>query len=70
MEDKKTRANRIGITVLILLVTLTIGEFLLGAFTEGLWTALLIIALIKAFFVVRDYMHISRLFASEEEVSE
>ena len=70
MEDKKTRANRIGITVLILLVMLTIGEFLLGAFTEGLWTALLIIALIKAFFVVRDYMHISRLFASEEEVSE
>ena len=70
MEDKKTRANRIGITVLILLVTLTIGEFLLGAYTEGLWTALLIIALIKAFFVVRDYMHISRLFVSEEEVSE
>lgn len=70
MEAKKTRANRIGITVLILLVMLTIGEFLIGAFTEGLLTALLIIALIKAFFVVRDYMHISRLFVSEQEVEE
>jgi len=70
MEAKKTSANRIGITVLILLVMLTIGEFLIGAFTEGLWTALLIIALIKAFFVVRDYMHISRLFISEQEVEE
>ena len=70
MEEKKSQAFRVGVVVLILLISLTIGEFLIGAFTEGLWTALLAFALIKAFFVVRDYMHISRVFASEEEVQE
>jgi hypothetical protein len=70
MEDKKSMARRIGITVLVLLLALTIGEFLIGAYTEGLWTALFGISLIKAFFVVRDYMHIGRLFGNEEEVGQ
>jgi len=70
MEEHKKQAYRIGITVLILLISLTIGEYLIGSFTEGLWSALLAIALIKAFFVVRDYMHISRVFAGDEEVQE
>lgn len=70
MEDKKIQANRIGITVLILLIAMTLGEFLIGAYTEGLWTALLGISLIKAFFVVRDYMHIGRLFENDEEVGQ
>ena len=70
MEEKRTQANRVGITVLILLMALTIGEFFIGAYTEGLWTALVGISLIKAFFVIRDYMHIARLFESDEEAVE
>ena len=70
MEEKKQQASRVGIVILILLAFLTIGEYLIGAYTVGLWSALLLIALIKAFFVVRDYMHIGRLFAGEEEVAE
>lgn len=67
-EEKKKMAYRIGTTVLILLIFLTIGEYLIGANVIG-WSGVLIaIALIKAFFVVRDYMHIGRLFAAEEEL--
>jgi len=67
-EEKKKMAYRIGTTVLILLMFLTIGEYLIGSFVIG-WSGVLIaIALIKAFFVVRDYMHIGRLFATEEEL--
>jgi hypothetical protein len=66
-EEKKNKAKRIGNVVLILLVTLTIGEFFLGLVAPLWWAPLLAIALLKAFFVVRDYMHIGRLFAGDEE---
>jgi hypothetical protein len=67
MEERKKELFRIGVVVLVLLAALTIGEFFLGLFA-GLWAApLLAIAVLKAFFVVRDYMHIGRLFAGEEE---
>ena len=33
----------------------------------ALLPALLGIALLKAFFIVRDYMHLGRVFASDEE---
>jgi len=68
LEEKKKQAFRIGMTVLILLMFLTIGEFLIGSFVVG-WSGVLIaIAVIKTFFVVRDYMHIGRLFSAEEEI--
>jgi len=67
-EEQKKQAFRIGTTVLILLMFLTIGEFLIGSFVVG-WSGVLIaITLIKTFFVVRDYMHIGRLFSAEEEI--
>jgi hypothetical protein len=67
MEEKKKRDYQIGVSVLILLVLLTIGEFLLGAIVPVWWTPLIGIAVLKAFFVVRDYMHLPRLFAGDEE---
>jgi hypothetical protein len=67
-EEKKKQAYRNGLVVLILLVTFTVGEFFIGAVASYWWAVLLGIALLKAFFIVRDYMHIGRLFASEEEV--
>ncbi len=67
-EEKKKQAYRNGLVVLILLVTFTVGEFFIGAVASYWWAVLLGIALLKAFFIARDYMHIGRLFASEEEV--
>ncbi len=77
---KKKEAWQAGISVFILLLALTIGEYFIGsiAVTWGLlllsitliWGLLLLsIALLKAFFVVRDYMHLGRLFSGEEEES-
>jgi hypothetical protein len=49
---------------------LTVGEYFLGSIAP-VWAAPLWgIALIKAFFIVREYMHLSRLFAEGEEVHE
>jgi hypothetical protein len=66
----KAEAFQIGLTVLILLGSLTVGEYFLGSIAP-VWAAPLWgIALIKAFFIVREYMHLSRLFAEGEEVHE
>jgi hypothetical protein len=65
-EEKKKQAYHVGEVVLILLVTLTIGEFLMGYFVPYWAAPLLAVATLKAFFIVRDYMHIGRLFAGDE----
>lgn len=66
MDEKKQQAYRVGVVVLILLAVMTIGEFFIGAVAPVWWAPLLSVALLKAYFIVRDYMHISRLFADEE----
>jgi cytochrome c oxidase subunit IV len=70
MEAKKKEAYRLGVVVLILLAVLTAGEYMIGAVAWAWWAPLLAIALLKAFFIVRDYMHIGRLFAGDEEGQE
>jgi len=66
LEEKKLEAFRVGAGVLILLAVMTIGEFWIGAVASAWWAPLLSIAVLKAFFVMRDYMHLGRLFAVEE----
>jgi hypothetical protein len=66
LSEKKQEAFRIGVAVIVILATLTVGEFWLGSVASGWWAPLIGVALLKAFFVVRDYMHIGRLFAAEE----
>ncbi len=65
--EMKNAAYRIGISVLILLIGLTAGEFLLGNFAYEWWSPIIGVAVIKAFLIVRDYMHLPRLFAGDEE---
>ena len=69
MEDKQERALRLGTNIILFLLALTAAEFFIGAYLKIWWAGiiLLIISITKAFFVIRDYMHVSRLFASEEE---
>jgi TM2 domain-containing membrane protein YozV len=65
--SKKNELFRAGMVVFFLLAVLTIGEFMLGAIAVG-WAAPLIgIAIIKAALIIRDYMHLPRLFSGEEE---
>ena len=68
MDDEKQKmAYRIGATVLMLLAVMTIGEFFIGSVAYAWAAPLLGIAILKAYFIIRDYMHIGRLFASDEE---
>jgi hypothetical protein len=67
IEARKIDAFRIGLGVLILLAVFTIGEYWIGSVAIGWWAPLVVIALMKAFLVIRDYMHLPRLFAVEEE---
>jgi hypothetical protein len=67
---KKKDKYMIGVTVMIILFVLTLGEYMLGAVgaDTGSWIAvLLLIATLKAFMVAREYMHISRVFVAQED---
>jgi hypothetical protein len=66
-NEAKSEAYRVGIVVLILLTTMTIGEYFVGAIAIGWTWPLWGIALIKAWLIIRDYMHLPRLFAGDEE---
>lgn len=60
-------ALRSGVIVLFLLSVLTFGEFLIAVIAPP-WTFVLwIVAIWKALYVVKDYMHIGRVFGGDEE---
>lgn len=64
-KQTKAAAFRGSITVAIILAVLTVIEY----FAALMWpfaSILLLIGLVKAYFVVNRYMHISRLWTSEE----
>jgi hypothetical protein len=65
--DKKREAFQAGVVVLILLAALTIGEYFIGAIAVGWLAPLWGIAILKAVFIMRDYMHVGRLFGEDEE---
>jgi len=68
-EEKMKQAYRVGAVTLMLLIVFTIGEFFIGAVASSWGAVLLIVASLKAFFVVRDYMHVARVFQPEDEVN-
>jgi len=65
MDKKKSRALREGAFVFIALAVLTAVEYFVGVST-GMVGLIFVLLLIKAALVVYFYMHISRLFSSEE----
>jgi hypothetical protein len=67
IEEKKKEKLSYGVTIFILLAVLTIGEFSIASVGQNLAVVLMLVALLKATLVVRDYMHIGRLFVTEEE---
>lgn len=68
--SKKQELLRAGMVIFFLLAILTAGEFLIGAIAVGWAAPLFGIALLKATLIVRDYMHLPRLFAGDEESHE
>ena len=67
LEESKKRAFSIGMVVMVMLAVLTVGEYMIGSIANTWFAPLMFVALLKAFFVVRDYMHIGRVFEEEEE---
>jgi len=66
-EKKKKTAYETGIIILVWLAVLSIGELWFALMGIPWWSILVVIALVKATLVVRDYMHVGRLFSGEEE---
>lgn len=66
-NEKKSELLRLGLVVFVILAVLTIGEYFIGIiaidWTWPLWG----IAIFKATLIIRDYMHLSRLFGQGEE---
>lgn len=57
---------QLGVYVFVLLAVLTIGEYMIGA-AGAPWVAVYFgIAIVKAWFVLQNYMHLPKLFAPEE----
>ena len=59
-----------GLFVFIILAVLTLGEFFLAVVGATWWSIFILVALLKAYFVIVNYMHLPRLFAAEEESAE
>ena len=65
--DKRKAAYRQGVYIFILLAVLTIAEYFISIETDGSVTFLMIIALLKAGLIVNFFMHIYRLWRTEED---
>lgn len=70
MDERLKQAYWVGIVVLIMLATATIGEFFIGYLAGAWWGPLLAVAALKAYFILKHYMHIGKVFASAESESE
>ena len=68
MEEKKKLLFRLGIVILLILAILTVVEFVVAKINIPWPWILYIIALIKAWFVIKHYMHFPRLFAEEKSL--
>jgi hypothetical protein len=66
MNVSKKNAYRTGLTVLLILAVLTVIEFALASFSLNWAWLLFLVAILKAWFVVQQYMHLPRLFSGEE----
>ena len=67
LAQSKKENFHVGVVIMTLLAAATLGEYgigIAGSALGNLGGMLMLIALFKAFLVVRDYMHIGKLFSS------
>ena len=67
-NDRKD-ALYVGLWVFMMLGVLTFGEYLVGVIAPPWGSILLLVAVFKAFWVIKDYMHVGRAFGLDEEES-
>lgn len=67
LAELKKEKYGMGVTIALLLAVATIGEYGIAVVGKNLGAVLMLVALFKAFLVVRDYMHVGRLFSSGED---
>ena len=67
LESLKKKNNRVGMTVFLILVVLTIIEFAIALASSSLTVLLVGVAVAKAYLIIVYFMHIGRLFAGSEE---
>ncbi|NUM45730.1 MAG: hypothetical protein HUU38_13590 [Anaerolineales bacterium] len=69
MEEQKKKADySVNVLVVIILSLLTAGEYYLGVIsTTNIAGVMLGIGVLKAFFIIKDYMHIGRVFSGGED---
>ena len=65
-KKTKSAAFRTSLTVALILAVLTVIEYF-AALAWPVASLLMLLGLFKAFLVVNNYMHISRLWSAEEE---
>ncbi len=67
VAKQKSSLYQYGFIILAVLAVLTVAEFLVAQYTTGLALVLFVIAMVKSFLIVRDYMHLPRLVHGDEE---
>lgn len=74
LEAKKKEKYSTGVTIALLLAVASIGEYGIAVTGDNLVKVgadmgfvLILIGVFKAFLVVRDYMHVGRLFSKGDE---
>jgi hypothetical protein len=70
VQDSRKQALYSGVWILIMLAVLTGGEYIVGIIAPPWGIVLIVVAAFKAYWVLVEYMHIGRLFESEEESHE
>ncbi len=65
MEAKKKAAYRQGVMVLIALAVLTAIEYYVAFMPSGATTILFVIALAKAWVIMKYFMHVTTLWSKE-----
>lgn len=66
INQEQKRRYQLGVNVLIALGVLTVIEFAISMLGVTWVWGFIIIALVKGFLVIQNYMHASRLFIGEE----
>lgn len=65
VDELKAKAYRRGLITFVLLMVLTVAEYLVAVYLSSSIILLFIIALIKAALIVQVFMHVSRLWRGE-----
>jgi hypothetical protein len=65
VEEKKKAAYRLGVIVLIGLAVLTVIEYYVSFLPTTATPALFVLALAKAWAIIKYYMHVSSLWSEE-----